>query len=66
MALVKQDSIRDMLNAPSAGDETIQEVIGQSIAFSESASLLGLPVELQKTILEYVSLNLSPSQRSLY
>jgi hypothetical protein len=55
MALVNQDSIKEMFNAPSAGDETIQEVIGQSIASSESASLLGLLVELQKTILEYVS-----------
>jgi hypothetical protein len=66
MALVKQESTAKMLRVPSAEEVPIQGVGGQSASSSQTATLLGLLVELQKTILEHVSSHLHPSQRSQY
>jgi hypothetical protein len=66
MALVKQESADKVLRVPSAEEIATQIVGGQSTSSSQTVTLLGLPVELQKTILELVSSNLHPSQRSLY
>jgi hypothetical protein len=66
MTLVKQENTDKVLRVLSAEEIAIRGVGEQPTASSHTANLLGLPVELQKTILELVGSNLYSSQRSLY